>query len=153
MRTRLFLPLLAAALTGGVAHADQQWTRHVSPSGFSVDRPQSWETVGAPPDRLVIASGHCRREAGGLCEGEAQIVVRWEPGGGKPARAKACWDLAETLSETDVGPGRRTQNRLLSCTIGARRFLISERHWKGDKNTAGYGRVAMRMVKSLRYPS
>jgi len=81
-----------------------------------------------------------------------EILVSSEPFGGKPARIKACWNLTETVSEAEDGPGRRTEVSQLSCTIGARRFFIVERHWKGDKHAARYSRIAMRMAKSLRYP-
>jgi hypothetical protein len=154
VRTGLLLTLLAMLPVAGGAdpHAAPRWTRFVSTAGFSVDRPAGWDAVGAATDRLEIVSGHCRRQGPAPCDGEAQIVVGSEPGSGRPTRSKACWNLAEVVSENDEGAGRRTQTSVLSCTIGARRFAISERHWKGDRRAATYGRVAMRMAKSLRYP-
>ena len=154
MRTTLLLSLLAMLPVAGGAgpHAAPRWTRFESTAGFSVDRPTDWDALGTSPDRLEIVSGRCHREGPLLCDGEAEIVVRSEPGAGKPTRSKACWNLAEVVSESDERPGRRARNSVLSCAIGARRFVISERHWKGDKRAASYGRVAMRMAKSLRYP-
>ncbi len=125
----------------------------MSTAGFSVDRPPGWATAGTSTDRFDIVSGGCRREGLVICDGEAEIVVSSEPFAGKLTRAKACWNLTETVSETQEGPSRRTQVSQLSCTIGARRFLIVERHWKGDKHAASYSRIAMRMAKSLRYPA
>jgi hypothetical protein len=154
MRTGLLLTLLAMLpIAGGAgSRAAPRWTRFVSTAGFSVDRPAGWDTMVTSTDRLDIVSGRCRREGQVICDGEAEIVVRSEPGAGKPTRSKACWNLAEAVFESEEQFGRRTQNSVLSCTIGARRFFISERHWKDDKHAATYGRVAMRMAKSLRYP-
>jgi hypothetical protein len=154
MRTGLLLTLLALLpIAGGAGpHAAPRWTRFVSTAGFAVDRPAGWDSVGTATDRLEIVSGHCPRQGPTLCDGAAEIVVGSEPSAGRPTRSKACWNLAEVVSESDEGAGRRTRNSVLSCTIGARRFVISERHWKGDKRAAAYGRIAMRMAKSLRYP-
>jgi hypothetical protein len=154
VRTGLLITLLAMLpIAGGAGpHAAPRWTRFVSTAGFSVDRPTGWDAAGSSPDRLEIVSGRCPRQGPAPCDGEAQIVVGSEPSTGTPTRSKACWNLAEVVSESDDGAGRRTRNSVLSCTIGARRFVISERHWKGDTRAATYGRVAMRMAKSLRYP-
>lgn len=154
--TRLLAFALAAALaaSAGAEAAPQRWTRVTTTAGFSVDQPVGWRSVGSSPDRIDLVSEGCRRESVGICDGETEITVRSEPIVAKPKalRPKACWSLEEALSETEASPGRRTQNTQLSCTIGARRFVIVERHWKGDKRAASYGRVAMRMAKSLRYP-
>ncbi|WP_372785368.1 hypothetical protein [Phenylobacterium sp.] len=152
MRAALLLILLVATSLAGAAEAAARWTRHVTTAGYTVDRPPGWATVEAPSDRLDIVSGRCGPQAGAICDGQAEISVRAEPFAGKLTRAKACWNLTETVSETDEGPGRRGQISQLTCTIGARRFFIVERHWKGDKHAAAYGRVALRMAKSLRYP-
>lgn len=152
---KLMAALVAAALAAGFgAQAAQRWTRVTTTAGFSVDQPLGWRSVGSSPDRIDLVSEGCRRAGVGICDGETEITVRSEPIVAKPKalRPKACWSLEEALSETEVSPGRRTQNTRLACTIGDRRFVIVERHWKGDKRSASYGRVAMRMAKSLRYP-
>jgi hypothetical protein len=152
---KLLTVLVAALLAVGLgAQAAQRWTRVTTTAGFSVDQPLGWRSVGTSPDRVALVSEGCRREGVGICDGETEITVRSEPivATPKALRPKACWSLEEALSETEVSPGRRTQTTQLSCTIGDRRFVIVERHWKGDKRSASYGRVAMRMAKSLRYP-
>lgn len=152
---KLLAALVAASLAAGLgAQAAQRWTRVTTTAGFSVDQPLGWRSVGSSPDRIDLVSEGCRREGVVICDGETEITVRSEPIVTKPKalRPKACWSLEETVSETPEGPGRRTQNSQLSCIIGDRRFVILERHWKGDKRAASYGRVAIRMAKSLRYP-
>ena len=156
MRTAGFLALtLAAGLAGaGAQAAPQRWSHVATSAGYSLDQPMGWMSVGTAPERLDIVSRGCRQPSGTPCDGEAQITVRSEPIVAKPKalKARACWSLEEKLSEAAEGPRRRSQTTELSCEIGARRFLIVERHWKGDKRSASYGRIAIRMAKSLRYP-
>jgi len=156
--------LLAAAITAGLLAgagagaqaAPQRWARVVTRTGFSVDQPVGWQTLGTPGERLDIVNGACRREGAVICDGEAEILVRAEPFAARPSalklKPKSCWSLQETLSQTPAA-GRWLTNSQLTCTIGDRRFVILERHWKGDKHAASYGRIAMRMAKSLRYPA
>ena len=158
MRRLLFLILLTAAAAFGAEAAPQRWVKAVPTADFSVDRPVGWTPVAGAPDRLVLMSLPCRPDGVALCDGQAEISVRSEPappkpGPPKPVRLKACWNLVETLSEAEVGPGRRIEATQLNCTIGPRRFVIIERHWKGDKHTASYDRITMRMAKSLRSPA
>ena len=159
MRRLSFLILLAATATGPCAHsAPQRWAKAMPTADFSVDRPIGWAATAGPADRLYLVNFACRpiaagQAGAGLCEGQAEISVRSEAGAPKAARTQACWNLVETVSETQVAPGRRTQTSQLSCAIGPRRFLIVERHWKGDRHAASYERIAMRMAKSLRYPA
>lgn len=154
MRGWGFLGLLAATAAISAQAAPQRWVRAVPTADFSVDRPVGWTPVGGPADRLDLVSTPCRPDAAmALCEGQASISVRSEPGALKAGRTKSCWNLVETLSEAELSPGRRVEATQLSCAIGPRRFTIVERHWKGDKHTASYDRIAMRMAKSLRYPA
>jgi hypothetical protein len=135
--------------------APQRWTRVATPAGFSVDQPVGWLALPAtPPASMGIVSGRCRATGVVICDGEAMIVVLSEPVVAKPTalRSKACWSMQETRTETEAPSGPQTQNTELSCTIADRRFRIQEHHWKGDKHAASYGRIAMRMAKSLRYP-
>lgn len=155
MRTPLLLTLAAVAslAAAGGGEAAQGWTRFSSSAGFSVDRPVGWVAAGnSPAGGLHIVSGPCRHDPAIICGGEAQILVTSEASAGKPAHARACWNLAQAAWEDEIGPGAFEQVRRLSCTIGARHFTITERHWKGDKHAASYGRITMRMAKSLRYP-
>jgi hypothetical protein len=147
--------LLAVGLAGVAAQAAPlRWTRTATTAGFSVEQPAGWQMLGAAPERLDIVSGACRREGAVICDGEAEILVRAEPFAAKPRaiKSKACWSLQQTLSETADAVGRRMENSQLSCAIGDRRFVILERHWKGDRQAPAYGRIALRMAKSLRYP-
>ena len=158
MRHIGFLFLLAAATAFSAHAAPQRWTKAVPSADFSVDHPVGWAPMAGPPDRLGLVNFPCPQTGAGttaatLCEGQAEITVRSEPGAPKAARTQACWNLAETVRETQVGPGRRAQTTQLTCSIGPRRFTIAERHWKGDKHAANYERIAMRMAKSLRYPA
>jgi hypothetical protein len=154
MRTLSFLILLATAGSALDAEAaPQRWVKAVPTGDFSVDRPVGWTPAGMPGDRLDLLSIPCRPTGAVLCDGQAEISVRWEPAATKVTKAKACWSLAETMSEAEVSPGRRIETSQLSCPIGQRRFVIVERHWKGDKHTASYGRIAMQMAKSLRSPA
>jgi hypothetical protein len=149
-----FLILLAAtAAAFAVEAAPQRWAKAVPTGDFSVDRPVGWTAAEGPGDRLALLSIPCRPAGAALCDGQAEISVRWEPAATKATKAQACWSLAETMSEVEVSPGRRIETSQLSCPIGQRRFVIVERHWKGDKHTASYGRIAMQMAKSLRYPA
>jgi hypothetical protein len=146
-----------AALVGAGAAAQAaplHWTRVATTDGFSVERPDGWMTLGVAGERVDIVSGACRQGSAIVCPGEAEILVRAEPVATrrKALKAKACWSLVETVTETADASGRRLQNSQLSCAIADRRFVILERHWKGDKHAAAYGRIAMRMAKSLRYP-
>lgn len=157
MRKIWRLSLLVAtscAATLGAQAAPQRWTRVTTTAGFSVDKPMDWRPLGAAGDRVDIVSGPCRRDGAIICDGEAEILVRSEPTPAKRKvlRAKACWSLQEALSETTDAAGRRLRESRFSCTIADRRFVIIERHWKGDKRAPSYGRTAMRMAKSLRYP-
>lgn len=153
-RMRLgFLFLLATATAFSADAAPQRWAKAMPTADFSVDQPMGWAKTVGPLDRLDLVNFACRPTVAGLCDGQAEISVRSEPGAPKAARTQACWNLAETVSETQVGPGRRTQTSQLSCSIGPRRFVIVERHWKGDKHAANYERISMRMAKSLRYPA
>jgi hypothetical protein len=143
------------AASGGAQAAPQRWARVVTTAGFALDQPLGWMSVGTATDRVDIVSRGCRQPGVVICDGEAQITVRSEAIVAKPKaiKSKACWSLEEQLSEAGEGPGHRSQTSVLTCDIGARRFLIVERHWKGDKRSASYGRIAIRMAKSLRYPS
>jgi hypothetical protein len=157
LRTFWHFGLIAGMALGWSAAAQaapQRWTRTAATSGFSIDQPVGWRTLGVAGDRVDIVSGTCRRAGAVICEGEAEILVRSEPTVPKPKAlpAKSCWSLQETVSETADASGRRLRDSQLSCAIGDRRFVILERHWKGDKRSASYGRIAMRMAKSLRYP-
>jgi len=154
MRVLSFLVLLTATtVASGVAAAPQRWIKAVAVGEFSVDQPVGWTPAIGPPERLDLLSIPCRPNGAVLCDGQAEISVRSEPGAAKPTRTTACWNLVQTLSESEASPGRRVETTQLSCAIGPRRFTIVERHWKGDKHTASYGRIAMRMAKSLRYPA
>jgi hypothetical protein len=146
--------ILALALASGAAAAPQRWMRVVTTAGFTLDQPVGWARVGDAPDRVDIVSRGCRQAGVVICPGESEISVRAEVITAKPKTipSKACWSLQEIQSEADEGAGRRIETSQLSCDIGARRFLITERHWKGDKRSALYGRIAIRMAKSLRYP-
>jgi hypothetical protein len=151
----LSLALGAAIAGGGFAQAaPQRWAHIATTAGFALDQPLGWMSIGTTPDRLDIVSRGCRQPGVTICDGEAQITVRSEPIVAKPKalKSRACWSLEEKLSEADEGPRHRSQTTELTCEIGARRFLIVERHWKGDKRAASYGRIAIRMAKSLRYP-
>ena len=156
MRTTGLLALAtsAALIASGSQAGPQRWTRVMTTAGFTLDQPLGWMSLATAPDRVDIVSRGCRRPALVICDGEAQITVRSEPIVAKPKalKSKACWSLEEQLSEADEGPGHRSHTRVLTCDIGPRRFLIVERHWKGDKLAASYGRIAIRMAKSLRYP-
>jgi hypothetical protein len=73
----------------------------------------------------------------------------------RPSRLKSCWSLQESKTQEPPPPGSAESVELgdhLTCTIRDRRFTIRESHWKGDRNAASYGRIAIRMAKSLRYP-
>jgi len=154
MRRLSFLVLLATAATAlGAQAAPQRWLKAVPVGEFSIDQPAGWTPMGGPGERLDLMSLPCRADGAVLCDGQAEISVRSEAAPAKPGRAQACWNLVETVTETEVAPGRRIETSQLSCAIGARRFIIVERHWKGDKHTASYQRIAMRMAKSLRYPA
>jgi hypothetical protein len=154
-KRRLLTLILAGGLTAATAPqaAPQRWTRIATMAGFSVEEPVGWQSLGVAGERLDIVNGACRREGAVICDGEAEILVRAEPFAAKPSalKPKSCWSLQQTVSET-AAAGRRLENSQLTCTIGDRRFVILERHWKGDKHAASYGRIAMRMAKSLRYP-
>jgi hypothetical protein len=156
MRTTAAVALaVATGLAGAGAQAAlQRWTRVKTPDGYAVDQPQGWTSLAGGGDQVDIVSRGCRQPGVVICDGEARITVRSEPIVAKPKalKAKACWSLEEKVSEAAEGPGRRSRTSELSCDIGARRFQIVERHWKGDKRSASYGRIAMRMAKSLRYP-
>jgi hypothetical protein len=156
-KTGLLILILAASLAMGPAAraAQQRWAHVVTAAGFALDQPLGWMSLAAAPDRVDIVSRGCRQPTVVICDGEARITVRSEAIVAKPKalKSKACWSLEEQLSEADEGPGHRSQTSVLTCDIGARRFLIVERHWKGDKRSASYGRIAIRMAKSLRYPS
>jgi hypothetical protein len=150
--------VLAGLLAIGLAAqaAPQRWTHVATTAGFSLDQPLGWMSIGTAADRVDIVSRGCRQAGVTICDGEAEITVRSEVIVAKPKalalKSRACWSLEEKLSEADEGPGHRSQTTELTCAIGARRFLIVERHWKGDKRAASYGRIAIRMAKSLRYP-
>ncbi len=156
MRTAGPLTLaVAAALTAVTAQAaPQRWTKISTFAGYSLDQPLGWMSIATAPDQVDIVSRGCRQPGVVICDGEARITVRSEAVVAKPKvlKSKACWSLEEKLSEAEEGPRHRSQTTELTCTIGARRFLIVERHWKGDKRAASYGRIAIRMAKSLRYP-
>ena len=156
-KTGLLTVILAASLAMGLdaQAAPQRWTRVVTTAGFALDQPLGWMSLATAPDKVDIVSRGCRQPGVIICDGEARITVRSEPIVAKPKaiKSKACWSLEEQLSEADEGPGHRSQTSVLTCDISARRFLIVERHWKGDKRSASYGRIAIRMAKSLRYPS
>jgi hypothetical protein len=149
----LSLAAMLAAAAGAEA-APQKWTRVVTSAGFSLDQPVGWARVGDASDRVDIVSRGCRQPGVVICPGESEISVHAESIVARPKalKSKACWSMQETRSEADEGPGRRIESSELSCDIGARRFVIAERHWKGDKRAAAYGRIAIRMAKSLRYP-
>jgi hypothetical protein len=156
--TRL-LPLVLAALAALAAGASaeaapQRWAHVATAAGFSIDQPLGWMSIGTAPDQVDIVSRGCRQPGLIICDGEARITVRSEAIAAKPKalKSKACWSMEEKVSEADEGPRRRSQTSEFSCDIGARRFVIVERHWKGDKRSASYGRIAIRMAKSLRYP-
>jgi hypothetical protein len=155
-KTGLLTLILAAALSVGLGAqaAPQRWTRVVTTAGFSLDQPLGWMSIATAADQLDIVSRGCRQPGVVICDGEARITVRSESIVAKPKvlKSRACWSLEEQLSEADEGPRHRSQTSVLTCDIGARRFLIVERHWKGDKRSASYGRIAIRMAKSLRYP-
>jgi hypothetical protein len=154
-KTQLLILTLAACLaSAGVQAAPQRWTRIRTSAGYALDQPQGWMSLAAAADEVDIVSRGCRQPGVVICDGEARITVRAEPIAAKPKalKAKACWSLEEKVSEAAEGPGRQSRTSELSCDIGARRFLIVERHWKGDKRSASYGSIAIRMAKSLRYP-
>jgi hypothetical protein len=156
LRPLLGLTIAAALAAGGPAlAAPQRFTHVATAAGFSLDQPLGWMSIGTTPDRVDIVSRGCRQPNVTICDGEAEITVRAETIVAKPKalKSRACWSLEEKLSEADEGPGHRSQSMLLTCEIGPRRFLIVERHWKGDKRAASYGRIAIRMAKSLRYPA
>src|SRR3954466_12548084 len=129
--------LLATAAATGVAAtsasptrawgAPQRWTKLVTTAGFSVDQPADWTPMSGPADRVGLVNFPCHSAGAALCDGQAEGTVRSEPGAPKATRTQACWNLAETVSEAQVGPGRRLQTTELSCSIGARRFTIVER--------------------------
>lgn len=157
MRTlRLVVLVIAGSLAAGLGAdaAPQRWTRVATTAGFSLDQPLGWMSIATSADRVDIVSRGCHQARVVICDGEAEITVRSEPIVAKPKvlKSRACWSLEEKLSEADEGPRHRSQTTELICAIGARRFLIVERHWKGDKRAASYGRIAFRMAKSLRYP-
>jgi hypothetical protein len=155
MRTTGLLALiLAASVTTGAQAAPQKWTRVTTAAGYSLDQPLGWMSIGTAPDQVDIVSRGCRQPGVVICDGESRITVRSEPIVAKPKalKSKACWSMEEKVSEADEGPRHRSQTSEFSCDIGARRFVIVERHWKGDKRSASYGRIAIRMAKSLRYP-
>jgi hypothetical protein len=143
--------LVAAA---GAQAAPQRWTRVMTPAGFSVDQPVGWRRSAMPGGGVAVDNLACPGRGAPLCDGGAEITVRSEPAIAKPKaiRAKACWSMQETLSETVEGSGRRAENNQLSCAIADRRFVLVERHLKGDKHAPNYGRILIRMAKSLRYP-
>lgn len=153
MRRLGFVLLLATATAFSAEAAPQRWAKAMPTADFSVDQPVGWAKVAGPADRLDLVNFACRPTAAGLCEGQAEISVRSEPGAAKVARTQACWNLTETVTEAQISAGHRTQTSQLSCSIGPRRFVIVERHWKGDRHAANYERVTMRMAKSLRYPA
>jgi hypothetical protein len=134
--------------------APQRWTRVKTTAGYALDQPLDWTSIGTAPDQVDIVSRGCVQPGVAICHGEARITVRAEPIVAKPKalKSKACWSLEEQVSEAAEGPGHGIRTSELSCEIGARRFLIVERHWQGDKRSASYGRIAIRMAKSLRYP-
>ena len=147
--------VLAISAVPDARAAPQRWTRTATTAHFSLDQPMGWQKVsGTSGDEIGIISGACRTEGVIICRGEAMISVSSKPVIAKPKTlaSTACWSLEETRSETKDNPGAITQNTELSCTIADRRFVIVEHHWKGDKRAASYGRIAMRMAKSLRYP-
>jgi hypothetical protein len=150
------LAIAASLAIGADARAaPQRWTRVKTAAGFSVDQPVGWQAVSANPlGSLGIVSGRCRAPVVVVCSGEAMIVVSSEPIVAKPTalRSKACWSMEESRTETETYPGSRMESTELSCAIGDRRFRVLEHHWKGDKHAASYGRIAVRMAKSLRYP-
>lgn len=149
------LTLMASlAAAAGAQAALQHWTRVKTAAGYAVDQPQGWMSIATRADEVDLVSRGCRQPGVVICEGEAQITVRAEPILAKPKalKSKACWSLEEKVSEPAEGAGHGIRTSALSCDIGARRFLIVERHWKGDKRSASYGRIAIRMAKSLRYP-
>jgi hypothetical protein len=149
------LALAACLASAGAQAAPQRWTRVKTAGGYAVDQPVGWSSIiGAAPDQVDIVSRGCVQPGVAMCDGEARITVRAEPIVAKPKalKSKACWSLEEKVSEAVEGPRRQSRISELSCDIGARRFQIVERHWKGDKRSASYGRIAMRMAKSLRYP-
>jgi hypothetical protein len=151
----VLIGLTAAALALPAAAAPpQKWQRVVTTAGFTLDQPVGWARVGDATDRVDIVSRGCRQPGVVICPGEAEISVHAEAITAKPKaiKAKACWSLEEKLSETLEPAGQRIEASTLTCDIGPRRFFIVERHWKGDKRSAFYGRVAIRMAKSLRYP-
>jgi hypothetical protein len=154
LRTTGLSLILAASLAAGAQAAPQKWAHVATTAGFALDQPLGWMSIGTAADRVDIVSRGCRQPGITICNGEAEITVRSEAIVAKPKalKSRACWSLEEKLSEADEGPGRRIQTTELSCAIDARRFLIVERHWKGDKRAASYGRIAIRMAKSLRYP-
>ena len=147
-----FIASLASA--AGAEAAPQRWTRVKTTGGFAVDQPLGWMSIGTAADEVDIVSRGCRQPGVMICDGEARITVRAEPIVAKPKalKAKACWSLEEKVSEAAEGPGHGIRTSEFSCDIGARRFLIVERHWQGDKRSASYGSIAIRMAKSLRYP-
>src|SRR3954469_20361680 len=102
----LILPMAMAAGLGAQA-APQRWIKAVATADFSVDQPVGWTAAGGPADRLDLLSIPCRPNGAVLCDGQAEISVRSEPAAAKPTHATACWNLVETLSESDVGPGHR----------------------------------------------
>ena len=147
--------LVAGLVTGAAANAaPQKWARVLAPAGFSIDQPVGWRLSGAAGGGLMVDNQACPGRGAPLCDGGAEITVRSEPVVAKPKaiRAKACWSLQETLSETVDASGRRAENNQLSCAIADRRFVLVERHLKGDKHAPNYGRFLIRMAKSLRYP-
>jgi hypothetical protein len=156
MRTAglLILAIATALIAAAAQAAPQKWTHVSTTAGYSLDQPLGWMSIATAPDQVDIVSRGCRQPGVVICDGESRITVRSEVIVAKPKvlKSKACWSLEEKLSEADEGPRHRSQTTELTCTIGARRFLIVERHWKGDKRTASYGRIAIRMAKSLRYP-
>ena len=151
---RLLVLAAALAAAAGAQAAPQRWTRVATTAGFSLDQPLGWMSIGTAADRVDIVSRGCHQAGVTICDGEAQITVQSEAIVARPKvlKSRACWSLEEKVSEADEGPRHRSQTTELTCTIAARRFLIVERHWKGDQRAASYGRIAIRMAKSLRYP-
>jgi hypothetical protein len=156
VRTTGISLVLAASLAAGAEAAPQRWAKIRTTAGFSLDQPVGWQMLAGPSDSLHIISGPCRAEAVIICAGESQIVVTSEPAQRRsPLKVKSCWSLVETKTEDGYSPGNpRSVESVdhLTCTIGDRQFSILESHWKGDKRAASYGRIAIRMAKSLRYP-